>query len=153
MRIEKDSLGQLELPDDAYYGIQTLRAVQNFPISGLRVHSVFINAYAHLKKACTEGNVALGALTDTSMANAILQSCDDIIAGKLNDQFVTDVFQAGAGTSTNMNLNEVIANRALEMLGFAKGDYESFRRTTTSTCRSRQTIRIRRQYALLLCFY
>jgi len=123
MRIEHDSLGDLELPDNAYYGIQTQRAVQNFPVSGLRPHPIFIRAYAELKKACTIVNVETGALKEKVIADAIIQACDEIIAGKFADQFVTDVFQAGAGTSTNMNLNEVIANRALEIIGEPRGTY------------------------------
>ena len=122
MRIETDSLGSLELPDDAYYGIQTLRAVQNFPISGIKIHPTFIFAYGCLKRACVQSNYEAGLLSDKQIYDALIQSCNEIIAGKLNDQFVTDVFQAGAGTSTNMNFNEVIANRSLELLGFEKGD-------------------------------
>jgi aspartate ammonia-lyase len=123
MRTEHDSLGNLALPDDAYFGIQTERAVLNFPISGSRVHPVFIRAYAELKKACAKANVEAGAFADTKISVAIISTCDEIISGKLAEQFVTDVFQAGAGTSTNMNLNEVIANRALELLGGLRGDY------------------------------
>src|SRR5438477_7410151 len=103
MRQEKDSLGVLDLPDDAYYGIQTLRAVQNYPISGLRPHPTFVRAYALLKKACARANENAGALTP-ELSQAIRDVCDEIIEGGLGDQFVVDVFQAGAGTSTNMNV-------------------------------------------------
>ena len=122
MRQEKDSLGTLELPDDAYYGIQTLRAVQNYPISGLRPHPTFVRAYALLKKACARANERAGALKP-ELSKEIQQVCDEIIEGGLRDQFVVDVFQAGAGTSTNMNVNEVITNRVLEKRGAKRGDY------------------------------
>ncbi len=123
MRIEKDSLGTLELPDDAYYGIQTLRAVQNYPISGLHAHPTFIRAYALLKKACARANQRAGVL-DADISKQIQSVCDEIIEGGLRDQFVVDVFQAGAGTSTNMNVNEVIANRALEKSGAKRGQFD-----------------------------
>ncbi len=123
MRLEKDSLGTLELPDDAYYGIQTLRAVQNYPISGLRSHPTFIRAYTLLKKACARANERAGVL-DADISKQIQGVCDEIIEGKLRDQFVVDVFQAGAGTSTNMNVNEVIANRALEKSGAKRGEFD-----------------------------
>ncbi len=122
MRQEKDSLGTLELPDDAYYGIQTLRAVQNYPISALRPHPTFVRAYALLKKACARANERAGALKP-ELSKEIQTVCDEIIEGGLRDQFVVDVFQAGAGTSTNMNMNEVIANRALEKRRAKRGDY------------------------------
>ncbi len=123
MRTERDSLGVLELPDDAYYGIQTLRAVQNYPISGLKPHPTFVRAYALLKKACAKANERAGALKP-ELSKAICDVCDEIIAGGLRDQFVVDVFQAGAGTSTNMNTNEVISNRALEKSGQPRGTYD-----------------------------
>jgi len=122
MRTEKDSLGELTLPKDAYYGIQTYRAVQNYPISGLRLHPTFVRSYAILKKACAIANFRTGVL-DKALAEIIEQVCDEIIEGKLRSEFVVDVFQAGAGTSTNMNVNEVIANRALELLGKPRGEY------------------------------
>ncbi|HEY3875627.1 MAG TPA: lyase family protein, partial [Candidatus Kapabacteria bacterium] len=122
MRQEKDSLGTLELPDDAYYGIQTLRAVQNYPISGLRAHPTFVRAYALLKSACAKANEKAGAL-DKEISKQIQEVCDEIIMSELRDQFVVDVFQAGAGTSTNMNVNEVIANRILEKRSAKRGDY------------------------------
>ncbi|MDP4199328.1 MAG: aspartate ammonia-lyase [Bacteroidota bacterium] len=123
MRTERDSLGVLELPDDAYYGIQTLRAVQNYPISGLKPHPTFVRAYALLKKACAKANERAGALKP-ELSKAICDVCDEIIEGGLRDQFVVDVFQAGAGTSTNMNTNEVISNRALEKAGKPRGAYD-----------------------------
>ena len=123
MRQEKDSLGTLELPDDAYYGIQTLRAVQNYPISGLHSHPTFLRAYVLLKKACARANERAGALKP-DLSKLIQEVCDEIIEGGLRDQFVVDVFQAGAGTSTNMNVNEVIANRALEKSGGMRGKYD-----------------------------
>jgi aspartate ammonia-lyase len=124
MRTETDSLGSLQLPDDAYYGIQTLRAVQNFPISGIKIHPTFIFSYGCLKRACIQSNFEAGLLHDKQVFDALMLTCNEVVAGKLSDQFVTDVFQAGAGTSTNMNFNEVIANRSLEILGFEKGNYE-----------------------------
>lgn len=124
MRQERDSLGTLELQADAYYGIQTFRAVQNFPISGLTLHPTFVRAYALLKRSCLDANRSSGAFPDTPKAEAIAQACDELIEGKHRDHIVVDVFQAGAGTSTNMNLNEVIANRALEILGNERGQYD-----------------------------
>jgi aspartate ammonia-lyase len=121
MRTEKDSLGTLELPDEAYYGIQTARARENFPISGLRTDPLFIRAYALLKQAAAEANERAGVL-DAERSKAIRDAAREVAEGKWNDQFVVDVFQAGAGTSTNMNVNEVIANRALELLGAQRGD-------------------------------
>jgi len=121
-RIEKDSLGKREVPKDAYYGIQTLRATENFPVSGIMARPEFICAYAMVKKAAALANEDVGWL-DPKIAKAIVSACDELLEGKLLDQFVVDDFQAGAGTSFNMNLNEVIANRALELLGHRKGDY------------------------------
>jgi aspartate ammonia-lyase len=121
-RREIDPLGEKAIPKNAYYGIQTLRATENFPVSGIKAPTVFIQAYAHVKKAAALANLEVGWL-DQKTEKAIIQACDEIIAGKLLDQFVVDVFQAGAGTSFNMNVNEVIANRALELLGKEKGDY------------------------------
>lgn len=122
MRLEKDSLGTREIPDDVYYGIQTDRAVHNFPISGLRAHPRFIDAFLILKKAAALANRKSGDLAQGS-ANAIVSACDEILAGRLRDQFPVDVFQMGAGTAFNMNLNEVLANRANEILGAKKGSY------------------------------
>ncbi|MBI4115107.1 MAG: aspartate ammonia-lyase, partial [Candidatus Omnitrophica bacterium] len=122
-RIERDSLGTKNVPADAYYGIETLRAVENFPISGLKFHSKFIWALGVIKKASALANLELGRL-DSKKAQAIIRASEEVIAGKLNDHFVTDVLQSGAGVSCHMNANEVIANRALEILGKKRGSYE-----------------------------
>jgi aspartate ammonia-lyase len=121
-RTEKDSLGAREVPADAYWGIQTLRAIENFPVSGLREHDRLIDAYMYIKKAAALTHVALGVL-DEERGAAIAQACDEVLAGKLRDQFVVDVFQAGAGVSFHMNVNEVVANRALELLGEPRANY------------------------------
>ena len=121
-RTEHDSLGTLEVPADAYWGIETLRATRNFPISGLRAHPELVRATALIKQAAAEVNVALGEL-DAERGGAVARAAAEIAAGALADQFVVDVFQAGAGTSHHMNANEVIANRALELLGRRRGDY------------------------------
>ncbi|MDP2953208.1 MAG: lyase family protein, partial [Chloroflexota bacterium] len=121
-RTERDSLGEKAVPDSAYYGIQTLRAVENFAISGLRVHPAMIDAIALIKQAAAETNMALGEL-DPRIGQAIVKACKEIAQGQWHEQFVVDVFQAGAGTSFNMNANEVIANRSIEMLGGKRGDY------------------------------
>src|SRR5919108_901381 len=115
-RIERDPLGEHAVPDDAYYGIQTLRAVENFPISGLRAPTQLIPAPVFIKKAAAQANVALGRL-DTRVGGAITQAADEILGGGFADQFIIDVYQAGAGTSHNMNVNEVLANRGAEILG------------------------------------
>jgi aspartate ammonia-lyase len=122
-RLERDSIGSKMVPDEAYYGIQTTRAVENFPVSGIRERREFINAYILLKKAAATANMKLGAL-DQQKGEAILCACDDVLTERFADQFPVDVFQAGAGTSSNMNVNEVIANRSLEILGHMKGEYE-----------------------------
>jgi aspartate ammonia-lyase len=121
-RIEKDSLGEVEVPEDAYWGAQSQRAAENFPVSGRKAHPAFIWASAQVKKAACATNADLG-LIDSKQARAIVRACDEIIDGNFRDQFVVDVFQAGAGTSHNMNCNEVIANRANEILGGEKGEY------------------------------
>ena len=121
-RIERDSLGERELPGDVYYGIQTARAVENFPVSGWKPFPSFVTATIQIKKAAAHVNASLGAL-DPSIAKAVEAAADEVLAGKLRDQFVVDPFQAGAGTSHNMNANEVLANRAIEFLGGAKGDH------------------------------
>src|SRR5688500_16911957 len=121
-RIERDPLGEYAVPQDAYYGIQTARAVENFPISGLRAPAPLITATVFIKKAAAQANVALGRL-DARVGGAIIQAADEILKGGLTDQFIVDVYQAGAGTSHNMNVNEVLANRASEILGGAKGEY------------------------------
>ena len=117
-RTEKDSLGELQVPADAYYGVQTQRAVQNFPISGLKPYPAFIWSMAAIKRAAAKVNNDLGLL-DKKLADAIIQAATEVMDGKWNAQFVVDPFQAGAGTSHNMNANEVIANRANEILGHA----------------------------------
>jgi aspartate ammonia-lyase len=121
-RVERDSLGELHVPADAYYGVQTQRAVENFPISGLKAPAPLVTATVLIKQACARANAALERL-DTAVAGAIVQAADEILAGKLRDQFVVDVYQAGAGTSHNMNTNEVLANRAGEILGEPRGAY------------------------------
>jgi aspartate ammonia-lyase len=121
-RIERDPLGEHAVPADAYYGIQTQRAVDNFPISGLRAPEELVIATILVKKAAAAANGAAGNLP-ADIANAIINAADDILAGKLRDQFIVDVYQAGAGTSHNMNANEVLANRAAELLGAPKGTY------------------------------
>ncbi|MGB3573537.1 MAG: aspartate ammonia-lyase [Phormidesmis sp.] len=122
VRIEKDSMGELEIPNDAYYGIQTLRAVQNFPISGLKPLPTYVDAGLLIKQATALANKELGCIP-ADIGDAIVQATNEILKGDLRDQFVVDVYQAGAGTSHHMNLNEVLANRALEILGDEKGNY------------------------------
>jgi len=121
-RTERDPLGEAQVPSAAYYGVQTARAVENFPISGLRAPADLVTATIIIKKAAAEANAALGRL-DAGVAAAIVAAADEILAGQLRDQFVVDVYQAGAGTSHNMNANEVLANRAAELLGAPRGDY------------------------------
>jgi fumarate hydratase class II len=121
-RIAKDTLGEVKVPEEVYYGAQTQRAINNFPISGLRLPFSFIKAQAIIKASAAAANKECGAL-DSKKAESIIQAADEIISGKWNDQFVVDVYQAGAGTSQNMNVNEVIASRAAELLGGQKGDY------------------------------
>ncbi len=121
-RIERDTLGKIRVPARAYYGAQTQRAVENFPISGLTLQPSFVIAQAMIKRAAAVANTTAEKL-DPEIAAAIVQAADEIIKGKLLDQFAVDVYQAGAGTSQNMNMNEVLANRASELLGGKKGDY------------------------------
>ncbi len=121
-RMEKDSLGEKPVPAEAYWGIQTARAVENYPISGLRAHPRLVDAYMHQKRASALANRDAGVLKP-EVANAIVKACDEILGGSLRDQFVVDVFQAGAGVSQHMNTNEVLANRAIEILGGRRGDY------------------------------
>lgn len=121
-RLESDSIGEKEIPIDAYYGVQSLRGAENFPITGVMMHSELIKALAQLKKACAMTNRDSGRLPDDK-AEAIIRACDEIIEGKLHDAFIVDAIQGGAGTSANMNANEVIANRAIELLDGQKGDY------------------------------
>jgi fumarase (EC 4.2.1.2) len=131
-RIEKDSLGEVRVPANALYGAQTQRAVMNFPVSGMRPYPAFVWAQAMIKRAAAEVNRDLGLFNDVTIgdrtisgrqiADAIIQAADEVLDGQHADQFVVDPFQAGAGTSHNMNLNEVIANRANQILGFALDD-------------------------------
>jgi aspartate ammonia-lyase len=122
-RIERDPLGEKPVPSEAYYGIQTLRAVENFPISGLRMPADLVTATVLVKKCAAEANVALGRLA-ADIGAAIIAAADEVLSGKLRDQFVVDVYQAGAGTSHHMNVNEVLANRAGERLGEPRGTYQ-----------------------------
>jgi len=121
-RSERDSLGERAVPAESYFGVQTVRALENFPISGLRAHPSLIVATAQVKLAAAQANVALGQLSPT-IGNAIMAAAREVAGGRWHDQFVVDVYQAGAGTSHNMNANEVLANRALELLGEARGRY------------------------------
>ncbi|HWF84208.1 MAG TPA: aspartate ammonia-lyase [Vicinamibacterales bacterium] len=121
-RTERDPLGELRVPADAYYGVQTARAVENFPISGMRAPADLVTATILVKKAAAEANASLGRI-DPAIAHAIGAAADEILSGALRDQFVVDIYQAGAGTSHNMNANEVLANRAAEMLGEPRGAY------------------------------
>ena len=123
MRIESDSVGSLEVPSEAYYGVQTLRGRRNFTITNSTLHPQLILSLAKIKKAAAITNAAAGLLP-RGIAEAIEQACDEIIAGKLHDQFILDPIQGGAGTSANMNANEVIANRAGEILGSKLGSYD-----------------------------
>lgn len=123
-RLEKDSLGEVEVPASALYGVQTYRATQNFPISGRQAYPVFIRAYILIKKAAALAHLQLENI-EPEIGNNIIKAADEILAGKFIDQFVVDVFQAGAGTSFNMNCNEVLANRALELMGKPRGDYKT----------------------------
>lgn len=122
-RIESDSIGSMDIPIEAYYGVQSLRAKNNFPITNKRMNKDFIISLAEIKKAAAITNKNEGKLSN-DIANAIIQACDEIIKGNLLDEFIVDPIQGGAGTSANMNANEVIANRAIEILGGEKGDYE-----------------------------
>jgi len=121
-RIEKDSLGEIEVPDNVYYGAFTTRASKNFKISGIKADPDFIKSLAIIKKACAKANIKLNVLNEI-IGDVIIQAADDIIEGKYHDQFILDVFQAGAGTPFNMNMNEVIANLAIMRLGGNPGDY------------------------------
>src|SRR3954451_14344577 len=124
-RLERDLLGPKEVPADAYYGVQTARGLENFHISGvqLRLYPDFIKALAMVKCAAARANVDAGVF-DRTVLRGIEAACRELMDGKLHDQFQLDVFQGGAGTSTNMNANEVIANRALELMGHKKGEYK-----------------------------
>ena len=132
-RSEHDSVGEREIPRDVYYGVQSLRAAENFRITGLSVHPELINSIAEIKKASAITNYEIGLL-DRRVADAIVTACDEIAAGKLHEAFIVDPIQGGAGTSLNMNANEVIANRAIELLGGEKGDYTLVNPTDHVNC-------------------
>ncbi len=121
-RVEKDSIGTKDVPENVYYGVQSLRAAENFHITGLNMHPEIINSLAYIKKAAAITNCEAGLL-DKRRTQAIVQACDEILQGKFREDFIVDPIQGGAGTSLNMNANEVIANRAIEILGGKKGDY------------------------------
>ena len=121
-RMENDSIGTKDVPENVYYGVQSLRAAENFKITGLFMHPEIINSLAYIKKAAAITNCEVGQL-DKKIADAIVQACDEILDGHLHKHFIVDPIQGGAGTSLNMNANEVIANRAIEILGGEKGDY------------------------------
>ena len=123
-RVEQDSIGAKDIPGDVYYGVQSLRAAENFRITGLNMHPEIINSLAYIKKASAITNCESGIL-EKKKAKAIVQACDEILTGKLHEYFIVDPIQGGAGTSLNMNANEVIANRAIEILGGKKGDYSA----------------------------
>lgn len=122
-RIERDSMGERQIPNDAYYGIQTLRAIENFPISGIKPLPTYIDACVLIKKATAIANGNLGCIPQ-DISQGIIQAVDEVLKGQWRDQFVVDIYQAGAGTSHHMNINEVLANRALEILGDEKGNYK-----------------------------
>ena len=132
-RVEKDSIGVKDIPEEVYYGVQTLRAAENFHITGLNMHPEIINSLAYIKKASAITNCEVGIL-EKKKAQAIVQACDEIIEGKFHDDFIVDPIQGGAGTSLNMNANEVIANRAIEILGGKKGDYTIVNPNDDVTC-------------------
>ncbi|HEY6261454.1 MAG TPA: lyase family protein, partial [Nitrospiraceae bacterium] len=119
-RVERDTMGELAVPAAAYYGVQTARAIENFPISSLRFPRAMIRAMGMIKRAAATVNQSLGLL-DKRSADAINQAATDVVEGKLDAEFPVDIFQTGSGTSTNMNANEVISNRATELLGGARG--------------------------------
>lgn len=122
-RIEQDSMGERQIPSNVYYGIQTLRAVENFPISGIKPLATYVDACVLIKKATAIANGKLGCIPP-EISQAIVQAADEVLAGQLREFFVVDIYQAGAGTSHHMNVNEVLANRALEILGDQKGNYQ-----------------------------
>lgn len=122
MRLESDSIGEMEVPGEAYYGVQALRANENFPITGNSLNPDFIKNMARIKRAAAITNMRAGRLKP-EIANAIEAACNEVICGMFGSEFIVDGIQGGAGTSANMNMNEVIANRAIEMLCGKKGDY------------------------------
>ena len=121
-RVEMDSVGAKDVPENVYYGVQSMRAAENFQITGLNMHPEIINSLAYIKKAAAITNCEIGLL-EKKTAEAIVQACDEILEGRFHEDFIVDPIQGGAGTSLNMNANEVIANRAIEILGGQKGDY------------------------------
>ena len=123
MRKEHDSMGEMQVPDDAYYGAQTQRAIENFPVSGITIPTSMIRALGMIKRSAAVVNHDLGNL-DEARRNAIIEAADEVIAGKFDAQFLVDVFQTGSGTSSNMNTNEIIANRASEIMGGIVGSRE-----------------------------
>lgn len=122
-RVEKDSVGKKEIPKDAYYGVNSLRGKENFNISGKKLHKFMIKSLAMIKKSCALANFKAGTM-ELDVKDAIIKTCDEILNGKLHDQFIVDPIQGGAGTTANMNANEVIANRANEIMGGTLGSYE-----------------------------
>ena len=122
MRKEKDFLGEMEIPDDVYYGVQTARAIENFPITGNHIYPELIKGLATVKCAAAMANMSTGRL-DKKVGDALVAAAKEVMDGKLHDQFVTDFIQGGACTSMNMNTNEVLCNRALEILGEKRGNY------------------------------
>ena len=144
VRVERDLLGNKEVPGHAYYGVQTLRALENFKISGVPLchYPELVQALGAVKMAAARANFDCGQFSE-AILKGIAAACQELIEGKLHEQFQVDVFQGGAGTSTNMNANEVVANRALELMGKRRGEYEYCDPTTTSTPRNPQTTPIR----------
>ena len=134
-RIERDSMGEVKVPSEAYYGAQTQRAVENFPVSGIGFPRQFIRALVTVKYAAASANEELGLL-EPRLAGAIRQAAAEVMEGKLDDQFVLDIFQTGSGTSTNMNANEVIANRALEILAKPRSSKEIHPNDHVNLCQS-----------------
>ena len=149
MRIEHDLLGEKLIPDDAYYGVQSARAMENFHISGvlLSQYPDLIRALAIVKLAAARGNYDCKQFSK-EILTGIEEACQELMDGKLHDQFAVDMIQGGAGTSTNMAANEVIANRALELMGPKRGSMSSVTRTIMSTARSPRTTPIRPRYTL-----
>ncbi len=121
-RIESDSIGSLEIPENVYYGVQTERGCRNFDITGIKMNGRFIKNIVRIKKAAAIVNAKAGSISE-STAEAIVKACNEALSGKFDADFVTDAIQGGAGTTVNMNVNEVIANRATELLGGKKGEY------------------------------
>lgn len=149
-RREKDPLGTLDVPAEALYGVQTLRAKQNFPISGFRPLDAFVDAQVAIKKAAALTHKETGRL-DAKLADAIVKAADEVLGGQHREHFIVDLYQAGAGTSHNMNTNEVLANRANEILGENAANIRPCIRTITSTWRSRRTTPSRRTSGSRLC--